>query len=85
MSVLKKFGLRVRQLRETRGWSQEDFAEKADLHRTYVSGIERGTRNPTLTVLDRIAGGFGMPIDQLLEGLAKKSESAHVLYSKSAR
>jgi transcriptional regulator with XRE-family HTH domain len=72
MSVLKKFGLRVRQLRETRGWSQEDFAEKADLHRTYVSGIERGARNPTLTVLDRIAGGFGMPIDQLLEGLAKK-------------
>lgn len=69
MSVLKKFGLRVRQLRETRGWSQEDFAEKADLHRTYVSGIERGTRNPTLTVLERIAGGFGMPIDQLLEGL----------------
>lgn len=72
MSVLKKFGLRVRQLRETRGWSQEDFAEKADLHRTYVSGIERGTRNPTLTVLERIAGGFGMPIDQLLEGLSKK-------------
>lgn len=72
MSLLQKFGLRVRQLRETRGWSQEDFAEKADLHRTYVSGIERGTRNPTLTVLDRIAGGFGMPIDHLLQGLSKK-------------
>ena len=62
----------MRQLREARGWSQEDFAEKADLHRTYVSGIERGTRNPTLTVLDRIAGGFGVAIEQLLEGLSKK-------------
>lgn len=72
MCVLKKFGLRVRQLRETRGWSQEDFAEKADLHRTYVSGIERGTRNPTLTVLSRIAEGFGMTLDQLLEGFSKK-------------
>ncbi len=72
MSVLRKFGLRVRQLREARGWSQEDFAEKADLHRTYVSGIERGTRNPTLTVLARIADGFGMSLDELLQRVSGK-------------
>ena len=72
MSVLKQFGLRVRQLREARGWSQEDFAEKADLHRTYISGIERGTRNPTLTVLARIADGLGIPLNKLLENLSKK-------------
>jgi transcriptional regulator with XRE-family HTH domain len=72
MSVLRKFGLRVRQLREARGWSQEDFAEKADLHRTYVSGIERGTRNPTLTVLARIADGFGMTLDELLQRVSGK-------------
>jgi hypothetical protein len=72
MNVLRQFGLRVRQLREKREWSQEDFAEKADLHRTYVSGIERGTRNPTLTVLERIADGFEMPLNKLLEGLSKK-------------
>lgn len=72
MSVLKRLGLRVRQLRETRKWSQEDFAEKANLHRTYVSGIERGTRNPTLTVLSRIAEGFGITLDQLLQRLSKK-------------
>ena len=72
MSLLRKFGLRVRQLREARGWSQEDLAEKADLHRTYVSGIERGTRNPTLTVLGRIAGGFGMTLDELLQRISGK-------------
>lgn len=72
MSVLRKFGLRVRQLREACGWSQEDFAEKADLHRTYVSGIERGTRNPTLTVLSRIAKGFGMTLDELLQRVSGK-------------
>ena len=72
MSVLKKFGLRVRQLREARGLSQEDFAEAADLHRTYVSGIERGERNPTLSVLARIAKGFGMTLSELLERVPTK-------------
>ena len=62
----------MRQLREARGWSQEDLAEKADMHRTYVSGIERGTRNPTLTVLARIAGGFGMTFDELLQPISGK-------------
>ena len=67
MSALKKFGLRVRQLREARGWSQEQFAEAADLHRTYVSGIERGTRNPTLTVIIRLAAGLNISPSKLLE------------------
>ncbi len=72
MPILRKFGLRVRQLREARGWSQEDFGEAAGLHRTYVSGIERGTRNPTLTVLARIAKAFGLTPNQLLEHVADK-------------
>ena len=56
----------MRQLREAKGWSQEDFAEVAQLHRTYVSGIERGRRNPTLTVLERIAKALGIPLENLL-------------------
>ena len=59
-------------MREARGWSQEDFAEEAKMHRTYVSGIERGTRNPTLTVLARIAEGFGMTLDELLQCVSGK-------------
>jgi len=53
-------GNNVRRLRESKGWSQEDLAEKANLHRTYVSGIERGVRNPSLTVLFKLAEGLGV-------------------------
>lgn len=72
MDIQKKLGERIRQLREKHGWSQEDFAEKTSLHRTYVSGIERGTRNPTLTVLKKIADGFEVPLNKLVEGLNSK-------------
>jgi transcriptional regulator with XRE-family HTH domain len=45
----------VRELRTARGWSQEEFAHRAELDRTYVSGIERGRRNPTLDVIVGLA------------------------------
>jgi len=50
-----RLGLNIRRLREERGWSQEEYAERADIHRTYVSDIERGRRNPTITVVERLA------------------------------
>ena len=46
--TLTRFGLNVRRRREAAGLSQEALAEKADLDRTYISGIERETRNPTM-------------------------------------
>lgn len=55
MEKQTEFGKRVRELREKKSWSQEYFAEVSGLHRTYISGIERGTRNPTLTVIWQIA------------------------------
>lgn len=60
------FGARVRELRTGRGWSQEDFAHRADLDRTYVSGIERGTRNPTLDIIHKLAGALDVPAADLL-------------------
>ena len=45
----------MRRLRLAHGWSQEEFADLAGYHRTYISGIERGIRNPTVTVVDRLA------------------------------
>ncbi len=49
------FGAQLRVLRTARGWSQEEFAHRADLARTYVSGVERGVRNPTLDVITKFA------------------------------
>lgn len=60
------FGARVRELRTGRGRSQEDFAHRANLDRTYVSGIERGTRNPTLDIIHRLAQTLDVPAADLL-------------------
>jgi len=57
-----KFGKRVRELRKERGWSQEEFADRCGLDRTYVSGIERGVRNPTLEVIGMISSGLNVEI-----------------------
>ena len=59
------FGARVRELRVGRGWSQEDFAHRAALDRTYVSGIERGKRNPTLDIIHRLAQTLDVPVTAL--------------------
>jgi transcriptional regulator with XRE-family HTH domain len=66
---LAKFGEMVRMLREARGWSQEELAAQAELHRTYVGGVERGERNPTLLIVFKLARALGVPAATLLEGL----------------
>jgi transcriptional regulator with XRE-family HTH domain len=56
------------------GISQEDFADQVGLDRTYVSGIERGIRNPTLLVLLRLAQVLAVSVAQLLEDDTEESE-----------
>lgn len=63
------FGKRVRALREKRGLSQEQLAESAQLHWTYVSGIERGRRNPGLNTLGRLATALDIPLSKLVAHL----------------
>lgn len=65
MDVRSRFGARVRKLREARGLSQEAFAFASDIDRTYVSGVERGVRNPTITVAEKFAKGLGVPLETL--------------------
>jgi transcriptional regulator with XRE-family HTH domain len=63
------FGRRVRALREKLGLSQEQLAERAQLHWTYVSEIERGRRNPSLNILARLARALDVPLGKLLSDL----------------
>jgi transcriptional regulator with XRE-family HTH domain len=66
VDIQARLGLNVRRLREAKGWSQEDYADRAGIHRTYVSDIERGRRNPTITVVEKLAGPFGIAVGDLL-------------------
>lgn len=65
MDLRKLVGKNVRQLRQQRGWSQEDLAFEADLDRTYVSGVERGVRNPTVVVIARLAAALKVAPEML--------------------
>lgn len=64
----RRFGDRVRQLRTDRGWSQEQLAEKAQLHRTYVVEVERGHRNASLDVIEALAVALGVGAAELFRG-----------------
>jgi transcriptional regulator with XRE-family HTH domain len=68
-TILERFGNRVRQLRKARGFSQEAFADKCHLDRTYMSGIERGKRNVALRNIEAIANALAVSISELTEGL----------------
>jgi len=67
MDIRKQVGLNVRRLREEKGWSQEELAFEAGMHRTYISGIERGVRNPTIIVVEKIATKLGVGPAKLLQ------------------
>lgn len=66
-SIQAQFGAHLKKLRLQSGLSQEAFADKCGLDRTYVSGIERGVRNPTLEVINVLAQGLEVKIQILLE------------------
>ncbi|RWC46087.1 MAG: XRE family transcriptional regulator [Mesorhizobium sp.] len=63
LDLSKHFGAAVRKHRTLVRLSQEDLAERAELDRTYVSGIERGRRNPSLRILQQIAEALGADLD----------------------
>jgi transcriptional regulator with XRE-family HTH domain len=67
MDVRRRVGLNVKRFRAERGLSQEELAFECGLHRTYVSGVERGVRNPTVMVLERIAKALKVATSMLLE------------------
>jgi transcriptional regulator with XRE-family HTH domain len=67
VDIRVRLGQNIRRLREEKGWSQEEYADRAGIHRTYVSDIERGRRNPTIMVVEKLAAPFGVASGQLLD------------------
>lgn len=60
-------GRNVRRLRLEKAWSQERLAFECELDRTYISGIERGVRNPSISIVSRIAAALGVAPARLLD------------------
>jgi transcriptional regulator with XRE-family HTH domain len=71
--LAKQFGVVVRQQRLDAGLSQEEFAHRCNLHRTYVGSIERGEKNITLETATRIAGALGIKLSVLILRLEDQS------------
>jgi transcriptional regulator with XRE-family HTH domain len=65
-TLSKQFGKKVRQIRLDKKLSQGDIARRLKLHRSYISGIERGVRNPSLGVVEKIAKALGVSARNLL-------------------
>lgn len=74
MSLQQLLGRNVRRFRVLRKLSQEEFADRAQLHPTYVSGIERGRRNPTVSVIERIAVALDVTPEVLLQASSTEGE-----------
>jgi transcriptional regulator with XRE-family HTH domain len=64
--INKKVGQNIRKYRQKRGWSQEQLALEADLHRAYIGHIERGEKNIGLKNLEKIAKTLGVSLKNLL-------------------
>jgi transcriptional regulator with XRE-family HTH domain len=65
--IRERFGFAVKDRREALGLTQEEFAEQAGIHRTYVSDIERGTRNVSLVNIERVASALSLTISELFQ------------------
>ncbi len=67
MDITKKFGMQVKKLRLEKGLSQEALAHLADLDRTYIPSIEKGERNVSITVIEKIAKALKVKISILFD------------------
>lgn len=66
MDVRERIGLNIQNLRREKMLSQEELADRAQIHQTYLSGVERGMRNPTVVVLQRIAEALSSDIQDVV-------------------
>ena len=69
MDSNKELGMRIKYLRTLKHWSQEDLALEAEVNKNYLSDLERGTRNPTVKVLEKIARALSISLEELFKGI----------------
>lgn len=67
MSLPESVGNRIRELRKAKGWTQEQLAEAAGLHYSYIGGVERGDRNISLETLEKIITGLNVPAVEIFK------------------
>ena len=91
-TITTMVGMRLRSYRQQKGMTQEELAEKAELHPTYIGQVERGEKNATLESIAKIAAALDVPLSQLFEkldvGLQREGENIpltcyEILASKS--
>lgn len=69
MTVEKQLGMRIKYLRNKKKMSQETLALISGVNKNYLSNLERGSRNPTIRVLEKIARGLDINLETLLKGI----------------
>ena len=67
MDIRERLAANLKRLRHERGLSQEKFAFEVDIHRTYISDLERGALNPTITVVDKLSQYLKVSVGELLD------------------
>lgn len=78
MGIQQIFGSNVRSYRLANTWSQDDLSEASGLHRTYISGIERGVRNPTIEIAHVIAVALSVDVAVLFEAAGRSKTGSLV-------
>lgn len=69
IKITEEFGKRIQYLRSLRKMSQEDLSFECGINKNYLSDLERGTRNPTLRIIEKISIGLGVSLEELFRGL----------------
>jgi len=75
--LARQFGMLIRELRQEAHLSQEEFADRCELHRTYIGSIERGEKIITIETAYKIAKALGMPLSRIFQRLEFLTEEGH--------
>ena len=70
MQIQQQLGARIRQFRQKKGWSQEEFADICGIHRSHMGEIERGEKDMTISTLLKVSRGLNIALSVLLQDVA---------------